>query len=513
MNAPTITLASGPLVGTQTILPSATAAVNKFLGIPFALSPPERFAPPQSPKPWSSPLNVTEWKPACIQEFVYPAATRNFVMQYFNNPPLQESEDCLYLNVYAPATPAPDEGRTVMFWLFGGGLVSGNAGNPSYDGSSFAAYQDVIIVAPNYRTNVFGFPGSPEIPLVSRNVGFLDQRFALQWVQNNIAAFGGDPAKVTIFGESDGASSVDRLVMTLPVNPPFRAAIQQSGQASVFAGLPDNSTLSWLALVAGLDCSSASSALACVRSKPATLIKSVEEHLILYFEPAIDNVTNPSDPQQARSEHRIANVPLLTGTNSQEGRAYVVGQNNITAFIAANIPASTELQQAIAAAYALGQNGLNTVYDVIAQIYTEYFFQCPGAIQANASAAAGYPTWRYYFNASFPDTQLFPLGGVLHSSEIRIVFGTYSFPPYSTIAVTAQEYALSQYMQGAWAQFAKNPVLGPGWNRLGTFDGLDLGALGANGSSGVTLIPQAEVDARCELFKPIYDQISLNFTK
>ena len=293
--------------------------------------------------------------------------------------------------------------------------------------------------------------------------------------------------------------------MTLPVNTPFRAAIQQSGQASVFPGIAANRTLSWLALVDGLNCSSASSALACVRSKPATLIKSVEEHLMLDFAPAIDNVTNLSDPQHARSEHRIANVPVLTGTNAQEGRAYVVGQNNITAFLAATFPESTELQQAIAAAYPLGQNGLNTVYDVIAQIYTEYFFQCPGAIQANASAAAGYPTWRYYFNASFPDTQLFPLGGVLHSSEVRIVFNTYT---YSTIAITAQEYALSQYMQGAWAHFAKNPALGPGWNKLGTFNGLDLGALGTDGSSGVTLIPQAEVDARCELYKPIYAQIS-----
>ena len=300
-----------------------------------------------------------------------------------------------------------------------------------------------------------------------------------------------------------GASSVDRLIMTLPVNPPFRAGIQQSGQASILVGLPANSTLSWLALVDGLNCSSASSALACVRSKPATL--SVEEHLILDFEPAIDNVTNLSDPQQVRSEHRIANVPVLTGTNAQEGRVYVVGENNITAFIADTFPGSTELQQAISVAYPLGQNGFNTAYDVIAQIYTEYFFQCPAAIQANASAAAGYPTWRYYFNASFPDTQLFPSGGVLHSSEIRIVFDTYT---YSTIPITAQEYALSQFMQGAWAQFAKNPALGPGWNRLGTFDGLDLGALGTDGSSGVTLIPQTEVDARCELYKPIYDQIS-----
>jgi len=276
----------------------------------------------------------------------------------------------------------------------------------------------------------------------------------------------------------------------------------ESGQASVSPAPSVNGTLSWLALVDALNCSSATSALACVRSKPATQIKSIEEHLMLVFDPAIDNVTTLSDPRQARAEHRIANVPVLTGTDSQEGRVFVVGQSNVTAFIAATFPESTELQQAITAAYPLGQNGLNTAYDVISQIYTEYWFQCPSAIEANASSAAGYPTWRYYFNASFPNTQAFPSGGVYHSSEIPIVFRN-----YPTQGTTAQEYALSQFMQGAWAQFAKNPTLGPGWNALGTFNGFDLGALGNDNSSGVTLIPQMEVDARCELYKPIYAQI------
>ena len=289
----------------------------------------------------------------------------------------------------------------------------------------------------------------------------------------------------------------------MPENTPFRAAIQQSGQASVSPAPAANGTLSWLSLVEALNCSSAKSALACVRAKPATQIKSIEEHLVLSFAPAIDNLTTLSDPQQARAQSRIANVPVLTGTNSQEGRVTEVRQNNITAFLAATFPQSTELQQAVLAAYPLGQNGLNTPYDVISQIWTEFFFQCPTAIEANSSSAAGYPTWRYYFNASFPNTQGFPSGGVYHSSEIRLVFGTYAAP-----GTTAQEYALSQFMQGSWARFAKNPTLGPGWNRLGTFDGYDVGALGANGSSGVTVIPQAEVDARCELYKPVYSRIT-----
>ena len=289
----------------------------------------------------------------------------------------------------------------------------------------------------------------------------------------------------------------------MPENTPFRAAIQQSGQASVSPAPTVNGTLSWLALVDALNCSSAKSALACVRAKPPTQIKSIEEHLMLSFGPAIDNVTTLSNPQQARAQRRIANVPVLTGTNSQEGRVTEVGQKNITAFLAATFPESTELQQAVIAAYPLGQNGLNTPYDVISQIWTEYFFQCPAAIEANSSSAAGYPTWRYYFNASFPNTQSFSSAGVYHSSEIRLIFGT-----YANSGATAQEYALSQFMQGAWAQFAKNPTLGPGWNQLGTFDGHDIGVLGPFGSSGATLIPQKEIDANCKLYKTVYDQIT-----
>ena len=151
--APTVTIASGLLIGTTTAVPSATAVVNQYLGIPFAQSPPVRFAPPREPKRWSSPLHVTGWKPACIQQFNYPEATRNFTIQVFSSLALVESEDCLYLNIYQPSTPAPSAGRTVMFWIYGGSFQFGDAGMPAYDGSKFAAYQDVIVVTANYRTN------------------------------------------------------------------------------------------------------------------------------------------------------------------------------------------------------------------------------------------------------------------------------------------------------------------------------------------------------------------------
>jgi carboxylesterase type B len=146
---PTATINAGVVVGTATSVPSSTNTVNKFLGIPFA-APPIRFAPPVPPKPWTEPFQANKNAPSCIQQF-----PNELIESLVNNPPPEagESEDCLYINVYAPAAPAPKEGRTVMFWLYGGDLLCGHNSWPFYDGSSFAAHQDVIIVAPNYRTN------------------------------------------------------------------------------------------------------------------------------------------------------------------------------------------------------------------------------------------------------------------------------------------------------------------------------------------------------------------------
>lgn len=134
----------------------------------------------------------------------------------------------------------------------------------------------------------------------------------------------------------------------------------------------------------------------------------------------------------------------------------------------------------------------------------------PTAIMANITAGLGIPTFRYLYNATIPNIQpeiALEAGvilGAFHSSEIPLVFGT--FP---TVNATAQESALSQYMRGAWAQFARNPMQGPGWNQLGTFGGMDLGVLGTNGSAGVTVIPQIDVDSRCPILAPLVNFLSV----
>lgn len=207
---------------------------------------------------------------------------------------------------------------------------------------------------------------------------------------------------------------------------------------------------------------------------------------------------------------------------------FAVGTTNATNFLLGEgFPPA--LIPNILAAYPAGKNNLYTPYDIASAIFTDYIFQCTAALYANATAAIGVPTWRYYFNASFTNTQAYPDLGVYHSSEIPLVFRTYAKP-----GTTTQESALSQYMQTAWARFAKNPVGGPGWNRVGTgssgnvlvgangttIDGLlgnamgqltngsfDLGVLGNVDnvlSAGVTVIAQSEVDYNCGLYIPLY---------
>jgi len=250
----------------------------------------------------------------------------------------------------------------------------------------------------------------------------------------------------------------------------------------------------------------------------------------LVFNPVADNTTLVSNPAAQRLSGDIAHIPVLGGTNSQEGRVFSVGQTNITAYLQATFGAAPALIPAIEAAYPIGSNRLTNGYDVISQIVTEITFQCPQALWANATASIGIPTWRYYFNASFANTQAYPQLGAYHASEIPLVFRTY--PLANT---TTQEYALAQFMQSTWAKFAKNPYAGPGWNAVstgaegsvlvGAYDFVaggvyqdqnatavegywNLGVLGDVGGvrgSGVTVLPQSDLDYRCSLFRPIFE--------
>jgi len=255
---------------------------------------------------------------------------------------------------------------------------------------------------------------------------------------------------------------------------------------------------------------------------PAAALKNVSEQNALSWQPWADNVTLVANPAAARQAGKFAKVPILQGSNAQEGRVFEFGQSNVTALLQSYFGRTLpSIIPALEAHYAVGNiSGYNTGYDQVSALFTDFIFQIPTALATNETAAQGVPTWRYYFNASFPNTQSFPSAGVFHSSEISIVFQTYPGGPVNNVTAaptgiiptnlnaTATQFALGNFMNAAWAAFAKNPMHGPGWNKLGTFpaDG-DLAALGTNGSAGVTMIKQATVDGVAPLLLPAYRAI------
>lgn len=274
-------------------------------------------------------------------------------------------------------------------------------------------------------------------------------------------------------------------------NPPFRAAIIESGQATSYVNVT-NAPTAWLALAAALNCTTShpKSNLTCLRNQTAETLKSIIEHGALAFRPVVDNVTVLRYPEDARLNRSVAHVPVMAGTNADEGTIFTVGQTNASAYLAATFPNQPSTNSEILQSYPGNSS------EKVAEIWTESGTQCQVGILTNDSHAAGFPTWRYFYNASFPNINLtgLPNAGVFHSSEIRLVYGT-----YSQEGATEEEKSLSLFMQAAWAGFAKHPYKGPGWKPVPA-----VGELGTNGAL-LTETTAAELDRRCGFYMEAFE--------
>jgi len=511
---PTAVIPSGTIVGTTTQPAASTGYANAYLGVPFAKSPPERFSPPQPADPWTT-LTAQAFRPACMQQFSSQGGSPALQKQYFGNPtgPLpEESEDCLYLNVFTPPGVSSTSKKAVMFWLFPGNLQFGTASLPIYDGSSLALTQDVVVVTINYRTNIFGFSNSPDIPAGSQNSGFLDQRFALQWVQNNIASFGGDPSRVTIFGDSAGGESVKQLLASPPSPLPFSAAIMQSQQSLLIGSGSD----SYKKVLQNFKCQSQSSPIACLRKVSATDIKAYIESAALVFPPVNGDGTSVSDVRNSITSKTWPNIPILIGTTLNEARVFIAAQGITSGAPALDYALSTVgitsliTKSSILALYA--GKGTTAITDVADRIFTDAVFTCTTSSLANFLALNGYTVYRYRYDASFPSTSIFSNAGAYHTSDIPSVFGTY--PQYSKFgAATQQQTQLSSYMQGVWGGFAKKPDGGvaAGWPKVGSALGKELALLGASASNNVTVVPLLQADYPCVAYAGIAGIAGLSY--
>lgn len=320
-----VTVRGGQLRGIRLTAPGGP--VSAFLGIPFAEPPvgPRRFLPPEPKQPWSGVLDATTFQSVCYQyvDTLYPG----FEGSEMWNPNRELSEDCLYLNVWTPY-PRPTSPTPVLVWIYGGGFYSGASSLDVYDGRFLAQAEGTVLVSMNYRVGAFGFlalPGSREAP---GNVGLLDQRLALQWVQENVAAFGGDPMSVTLFGESAGAASVGMHLLSPPSRGLFHRAVLQSGAPNgpwATVGMGEarrRATL--LARLVGCPPGGAGSndteLVACLRTRPAQDLVDHEWHVLpqesvfrFSFVPVVDGDFLSDTPEALINTGDFHNLQVTSG--------------------------------------------------------------------------------------------------------------------------------------------------------------------------------------------------------
>jgi len=344
---PTIKLDAGTFTG------SSSSGVDKFLGIPFALSPTgsRRFALPVANDPYNGTYSATSFGFACPQQAVTIPNLNGAVGDIVNYAVNQvfsaiypQSEDCLTINVIKPSTATPTSKLPVLAWIFGGGF---ELGSPNmYDGTSLVSRSvslgsPVIYLSMNYRVSAFGFLAGKEVKSAGiGNLGLQDQRLALKWIQKYISAFGGDPTKVTIWGESAGAISVAMQMIANNGNHEglFRGGIMQSG-SPIPVGDITNGQKYYDAIVAQTGCSKASDTLSCLRTVPySTLKKAVDaspsifsyESLRLAYLPRADGVFLTDTPQHLVANGAVAKVPFITGDCDDEGTLFSLSTLNIT---------------------------------------------------------------------------------------------------------------------------------------------------------------------------------------
>uniref|UniRef100_A0A8C0Z8C3 Carboxylic ester hydrolase n=1 Tax=Cyanistes caeruleus TaxID=156563 RepID=A0A8C0Z8C3_CYACU len=327
----------GRVRGYQFRVDAAERTVNVFLGLPFAKPPVGslRFAEPQPPEPWEGVRDATSYPPMCLQDKVQGQYFSDMITNRKEKVPLQVSEDCLYLNVYTPVSTGKQEKLPVLVWIHGGALVLGAAS--SYDGSALAAFDNVVVVAIQYRLGIAGYFSTGD-EHARGNWGYLDQVAALRWIQENIVHFGGDPGSVTIFGESAGAISVSALVLSPLAKGLFHKAISESGTAAMglFTDQP-NEEAQKIAAVSGCEKSSSAAMVECLRGKTEEELVEITLKMdmttlqlcrdtspencnqdFFFISACVDGVFFPKSPRELLSEKSINAVPYIIGVNNGE---------------------------------------------------------------------------------------------------------------------------------------------------------------------------------------------------
>jgi para-nitrobenzyl esterase len=486
----TVSIETGKLQG------FSEAGVTSFKGIPYAAPPVGdlRWRPPQPAARWAGVRHAAEFGADCMQVRFGPPPTRSGATPAPSaspsptaSPEPAPSEDCLFLNVWRPAGAAPGAKLPVMFWIYGGGFVFGSSAQPSTSGTQFAK-QGVVLVAANYRVGRFGFFAFPALSRerpdeLKGNYAYMDQIAALQWVKRNIAAFGGDPENVTIFGFSAGGVSVHSLLASPLARGLFHKAIVESGGSrdSILTARPMsrdgidpnypvsaetigiNFTHSMgiegtdQAALVRLRALSAEDVLRGATAQPGASIPSYETT------PILDGKLVTETAETAYKAHHQPRVPLMLGSNSGD-----TAGNRIKATTKEQLFARYGQRSAEAKA-AYDPDGSTDLATLIAKANDDFGQAEPARFAASAFAANGSPVYLYRF--SYVQTAMRErIAGAPHGGEIGFVFGTLGSGGFGPpIPPTAQDMEVSRMAQGYWVNFAKtgdpNGAGLPNWPR------------------------------------------------
>ena len=439
--APEAVTRSGPVMGTAT----QDGHINIFRGIPFAAPPVDslRWRAPQPPAPWTEPKVCTTFAASPVQRDPEPFSMWS---AEFLIPKEPIDEDCLYLNVWAGAQAKQ---QPVLVWIYGGGFNSGGGSVPIYDGEALAG-QGVVVVTVNYRVGPFGFFAHPELSAeapygTSGNYGLLDQIAALRWVRDNITAFGGDPDRVTIAGQSAGAASVHALVASPLAAGLFQRAIAESGAMMTRGGPPlAEAEAAGERFAAGLGASN----LEALRGLSAAEILAAADGSA---RPIQDGYVLPASPTELTTRPHAGAVDLLTGWNEDEGLLF-----GPILDLAAYRQQIRERYGEDAADYLAQYPATDDATAKRAQLDAsrDQIFGIQNYAWANVHADySERPVYVYRFTRKVPGEGQYADYGAFHTAEVPYAFGNLHRVdrPF-----TAIDHRLSAAMQQYWVNFVKH---------------------------------------------------------
>ncbi|KAJ0063495.1 hypothetical protein NL108_002784 [Boleophthalmus pectinirostris] len=462
--------------------------VRTFLGIPYAKPPigPLRFKPPQPAEKWTKDYNAFSYSNTCYQ--LPDTSFPGFHGSEMWNPNTPVSEDCLYLNVWAPHvnTSQPQPLAPVMVWIYGGGFTSGTSSLQLYNGQYLSTSENVVVVSMNYRVGALGFLSLPNHPVVKGNAGLMDQQLALRWVSENIAAFGGDPFKVTIFGESAGSASVGYQLLSPGSKDLFQRAIMQSGSptgpwAHVSLETAWKRSQSLVQLLGCPLTPRVQMELCLQKVKVEDIVNKQLEvpsnsFLSFPFLPVVDGKFLTHSVKDMLSSKNLPKKDLLIGVNQNEGSYFLPygapgfslnGQSLISrAQFLQGIPVilpkdGTAVREAAIYEYTdwMDENNMTKNRDHMSSLYGDYMFLCPVLEFIHKYSRHGCSSFLYWFDHRSSVNPWPEWMGVMHGYEIEFIFG---MPLNTSLGYTKNEINMTRKLMKHWANFAKtgNPSIG-----------------------------------------------------